>query len=28
MTLFMTHPPIEKRIQKLEKLADETGFIS
>jgi heat shock protein HtpX len=27
MTLFMTHPPIEKRIQKLEKLADETGFI-
>jgi len=27
MTMFMTHPPIEKRIQRLRKLADETGFI-
>ena len=25
--LFMTHPPMEKRIRKLQKLADETGFI-
>ena len=25
--LFMTHPPMKKRIEKLHKLADETGFI-
>jgi heat shock protein HtpX len=27
ITLFMTHPPMKKRIAKLHKLADETGFI-
>jgi heat shock protein HtpX len=25
--LFTTHPPMAKRIQKLQKLAEETGFI-
>jgi heat shock protein HtpX len=27
ITIFMTHPPIEKRIKRLRKLADETGFL-
>jgi heat shock protein HtpX len=27
VNLFMTHPPMKKRIEKLHKLADETGFI-
>lgn len=27
VALFMTHPPMKKRIAKLRKLADETGFI-
>ena len=27
ITLFMTHPPMKKRIAKLHQLADETGFI-
>ncbi len=27
ITLFMTHPPMKKRIEKLHALADETGFI-
>ncbi len=27
VSLFMTHPPMKKRIEKLQKLADETGFI-
>ncbi len=27
VNLFMTHPPMKKRIAKLHKLADETGFI-
>jgi heat shock protein HtpX len=27
IVLFMTHPPMKKRIEKLHKLADETGFI-
>ena len=27
ITLFMTHPPMKKRIAKLHKLADETGYI-
>lgn len=25
--LFMTHPPMKNRIEKLKRLADETGFI-
>ncbi|MDH3364625.1 MAG: zinc metalloprotease HtpX [Thermoplasmata archaeon] len=27
IALFMTHPPMKKRIEKLHRLADETGFI-
>ena len=27
VTMFMTHPPIKSRVKRLEKLADETGFI-
>lgn len=27
VTLFMTHPPVTARVKRLEKLADETGFI-
>ena len=27
VALFMTHPPMKKRIEKLQKLAEETGFI-
>jgi len=27
LTLFSTHPPIEKRIQKLEELSQTTGYI-
>lgn len=27
VSLFMTHPPMKKRIEKLEQLAEETGFI-
>lgn len=27
VTLFMTHPPIKTRVQRLHKLAEETGFI-
>lgn len=26
-TVFMTHPPIEARVRRLEQLADQTGFI-
>ena len=27
VTIFMTHPPIASRVKRLEKLADETGYI-
>lgn len=27
VTLFMTHPPVASRVKRLEKLADQTGFI-
>lgn len=27
MTVFMTHPPISSRVRRLEKLADQTGYI-
>ena len=27
IALFMTHPPMKKRIQKLHQLAEETGYI-
>jgi heat shock protein HtpX len=27
ITLFMTHPPMKERIKRLEKLAEETGYI-
>jgi heat shock protein HtpX len=27
VTLFMTHPPIRSRVQRLEALAEETGYI-
>jgi len=27
VTLFMTHPPIESRVHRLQQLAEETGFI-
>ncbi len=27
VSIFMTHPPIEKRIERLEKLAEETGYM-
>jgi heat shock protein HtpX len=27
VSLFMTHPPVKVRIQRLEKLAEETGYL-
>jgi len=27
VSLFMTHPPVKSRVQKLHQLAEETGFI-
>jgi heat shock protein HtpX len=28
VTIFMTHPPVAARVRRLEKLADESGFIA